>query len=192
MLTIVDVFRPVERSRAAFYNICTVLGGSLLIAVCARISFFIPGSLVPVTGQTFAVLLVGAALGAKLGVSAVLLYITYGVCGLPVFSMGMCGPGVLFGPTGGYLAGFIASAYIVGSLSKEGFDRNPLTAAVAMLLGSCGIYAFGLSWLGAQTGFDNLLSKGFYPFIVGDILKIALASALLPACWKILKAFKSL
>jgi len=183
--TVADVLRPCEKRRAAFYDITLIIGGSLVIALCAQVKVLLPFSRVPITGQTFAVLMIGALLGARRGSLAVLAYITEGLVGLPVFAMGS-GLAVLRGFTGGYLLGFVAAAYIVGMLAEKGWDKRAGTTVLAMVLGNVVIYAFGLAWLTYLPGVNNVLAEGLYPFILGDILKIALAAAVLPSGWKLL------
>ena len=183
-LTVADVLRPCEKRRAAFYDIALIIGSSLLIGLCAQLA--IPLWPVPVTGQTFAVLMVGALIGARRGCFAVLAYIIEGAAGLPVFAMGRGGFAVLRGFTAGYLVGFIAAAYIVGLLAQKGWDRRIGTTILAMVLGNIVIYTFGLLWLSSLPGINNVLREGLYPFIIGDLLKIALAAILLPSGWKLL------
>ena len=163
-----------------------VLGGSLLIAAAAQLRVTLPFTPVPVTGQTFAVLLLGALYGAKRGAATAMTYLMLGIMGLPVFSAAPPGPAALVSPTAGYLAGFVAAAWVTGSLSERGWDRKPITAAFAMLLGSAVLFACGLLWLGRFTGWDLVIQTGLLPFIPGDLLKIALATALLPAGWRFL------
>lgn len=183
--TVAGVFRPCKKIYAGFYDILLIIGGSLLIALCAQIKVWLPFSPVPVTLQTFAVLMLGALLGSRRGSLCVLAYITEGAAGLPVFAAG-AGLAVLSGPTGGYLVGFIAAAYITGSLAEKGWDRKVATTVLAMLLGNASIYAFGLFWLSCLIGTEKVLFVGLYPFIAGDCLKIALAAVLLPSAWKLL------
>ena len=183
-VTVADLWRPCEKRRAAFYDIALIIGGSLLIGLCAQVA--IPLWPVPVTGQTFAVLMIAALLGARRGCFAVLAYIIEGAAGLPVFAMGRAGLVILRGFTGGYLIGFIAAAYVVGFLAQRGWDRRVSTTVLAMVLGNIVIYAFGLLWLFSLPGINNVLRKGLYPFIIGDLLKIALAAVLLPSGWKLL------
>jgi len=183
--TIADVLRPCEKWRAAFYDIILIIGGSLVIALSAQVKILLPFSRVPITGQTFAVLMIAALFGARRGSFAVLAYIIEGVVGLPVFAMGS-GFAVLRGFTGGYLVGFLAAAYIVGLLAERGWDRRVETTVLAMVLGNVVIYAFGLLWLSFLPGVNNVLLEGLYPFIVGDLLKIALAAVVLPSGWKLL------
>jgi len=183
--TVADVLRPCQIWRAGFYDVALIIGGSLLIALCAQVA--IPLWPVPVTGQTFAVLMIGALFGARRGSFAVLAYLTEGAAGLPVFAMGRGGLAVLLGPTGGYLIGFVAASYITGLLAERGWDRRIGTTVLAMVLGNIAIYAFGLLWLCCLTGVNRtVLTAGLYPFIIGDLMKIALAAILLPAGWKLL------
>ena len=184
--TVADLLRPCEKRLAGFYDIALIVGGSLLIGLCAQIKFF-PFGPVPVTGQTFAVLMTGALLGSRRGSLAVLAYIAQGLAGLPVFAVAS-GPLALLGPTGGYLVGFVAAAYVTGLLAEKGWDRRIGTTILAMTLGNMVIYAFGLLWLCCLTGVKTtVLTTGLYPFIPGDLLKIALAAALLPSGWKLLE-----
>ncbi len=183
--TVADLLRPCEKRRAIFYDIVLIVGGSLLIGLCAQLRIWLPFSRVPVTGQTFAVLMIGALLGTRRGCFAVLAYITEGVAGLPVFAAGV-GFAALRGITGGYLIGFVPAAYIVGLLAERGWDRRVGTTILAMISGNMVIYAFGLLWLSYLPGVNNVLREGLYPFIIGDVLKIALAAILLPSGWKLL------
>jgi len=188
-ITYADVLRPSAKKYAGFYDVALVIGGSLLIALCAQVKIWLPFSPVPVTGQTFAVLMIGALLGARRGGLCVLVYLMEGAAGLPVFAgVGRSGLTVLLGPTGGYLAGFVAAAYITGLLAERGWDRRVGTTVLAMVLGNAAIYVFGLLWLCCLMGISKtVLAVGLYPFIVGDSLKIALAAVVLPSGWKLLK-----
>lgn len=180
-LTLTDLVLP---RRSVLINAALVLAGSVGIALSAQIA--IPLMPVPVTGQTFAVLLVGALLGSRLGAAAVLAYLAEGAIGLPVFS-GFAGSAAhLFGPTGGYLAAFLPAAWIVGTLCERGWDRRTLTAALAMTIGTAVILMGGVSWLAAFTGVEKALTLGLYPFLIGAVIKIALAALALPLGWKIL------
>ena len=185
-VTVADLLRPSEKRLAGFYDVALIIGGSLLIGLCAHVKVWLPFSPVPVTGQTFAVLMLGALLGPRRGCLAVLAYIIEGAAGLPVFAVGI-GPAVLLGPTGGYLFGFIPAAYITGRLAEMGWDRRIGTTVLAMVFGNLAIYSFGLLWLSCLTGFNiMILTLGLYPFIIGDLVKIILAAILLPAGWKML------
>lgn len=182
--TYADVLRPFEKKAALFYDGVLIFTGSLAIAVCAQISIGWP---VPVTGQTFAVLMTGALLGWRRGSLSVITYILEGIAGLPVFAMGRSGLPILFGPTGGYLVGFVFAALITGFFAERLWDRKITTTLLAMLLANIAIYISGLVGLGCLLGFnETILTAGLYPFIVGDCLKIILAALLLPAGWKLL------
>ena len=186
--TVADILRPCEKWRAVLYDIVLVIGGSLLIGLSAQIAIFLGFSPVPITGQTFAVLIIGALFGARRGCFTVLVYIIEGAAGLPVYALGAGGPSVLLGPRGGYLVGFIVGAYIVGLLAEKGWDRRARTTMLAMVFGNVAIYTFGLLWLCCLMGISKMvLVVGLYPFIFGDLLKIALATALLPSGWKLLR-----
>lgn len=186
-ITYADVFRPCRKSYAGFYDTALIIAGSLLIWLCAQVAIWLPFSPVPVTGQTFAVLMIGALCGGRRAGLCVLAYIAEGAAGLPVFAGARAGFMMLLGPTGGYIVGFIAAAYITGSLAERGWDRRVRTTILAMILGNVAIYAFGLLWLSCLMGINRtVLTVGLYPFIVGDSLKIALAAVVLPAGWKLL------
>ena len=187
--TVVDVFRPDEKISASFYDAMVIICGSLILGLSSQVKVYLPISPVPITGQTFAVLMLAALLGSKRGVMAILAYLVEGILGLPVFAGGM-GPATLIGPTGGYLVGFIAVAYVVGKLAEMGWDRRVTTTIAAMLAGEIVLYTFGVCWLAIMTNIRIALAVGLYPFIVGDILKVILAAAVLPAGWKLLDYLK--
>ena len=191
MTTLADVWRPAPavadpraRALSIIYDLGLVLAGSALIALSAQVAIPLPFSPVPVTGQTFAVLLVGAALGRWRGAAAVITYIAEGAAGLPVFAGASAGPAVLIGPTGGYLLGFIPGAWLCGLLSEHGWDRRVGSTVLSMLLGNVVIFAVALPWLVRFVGASNVWTMGFWPFIPGDIVKIGLAAAALPLAWK--------
>jgi len=192
-LTLADVLLPKVRGNSVVYDLILVLFGSLLIAFLARISFWIGP--VPITGQTFGVLMLAALLGSRRGGLAVLAYLAEGACGLGVFASGRAGLAVFASPTGGYLIGFVFSALLVGFLAERGWDRRAGTTILAMVFGNVVIYAFGLLWLCVllfagrlSSGSAGLLAVGLYPFIIGDVFKIFLAALLLPAGWKLIPA----
>jgi biotin transporter BioY len=186
--TIADLLRPTEKISAAIYDISLIICGSLLIALCARVKVLLPFSPIPVTAQTFAVLIIGALFGAKRGSFAALIYVIEGAIGLPIFALGG-GFFELLGPTGGYLIGFIPAAYITGYLAQKGWDRRIGTTILAMVFGNIVIYSFGLVWMSYLMGINkSILSAGLYPFIASDLVKIILAAAVLPAGWKLLKS----
>ena len=189
-ITMAGLLRPYDKRWAAVYNIALVVAGSFLIALFAQLAIGWP---VPITGQTFAVLMIGALFGSRRGSLSVLTYILEGVAGLPVFAHGRSGFMVLLGPTGGYLIGFVFAAYIVGLLAEKGWDRRIGTTVLAMIFGNLVIYAFGLLWLcflillvNLPIGSSSILIEGLYSFIPGDVLKIALAAILLPTGWRLL------
>ncbi len=187
--TIVDVFRPDEKISAVLYDAMVIICGSLILGLSSQIKVYLPISPVPITGQTFAVLMLAALLGSRRGVLAILAYLVEGILGLPVFAGGI-GPATLIGPTGGYLVGFIAVAYVVGRLAEMGWDRRVSTTIAAMLAGEIVLYTFGVCWLAIMTNIRIALAVGLYPFIAGDILKVVLAAAVLPAGWKLLNCLK--
>ena len=176
--TVAGFMGSYKKGRAGFYDdIALVIGGSLVIALSAQVAVLLPFSPVPVTLQTFAVLMIGALLGPWRAALSVLTYIMQGAAGLPVFALGRAGFAVLLGPTGGYLLGFIAAAYITGLLAERGWDRRIATTILAMALGNAAVYPFALLWLCCLTGTNSaVLIVGLYPFIVGDLLKVVLAA----------------
>ena len=183
--TVADLWRPSEEGRALVYDFTLVFAGLVFIGLSAQVAIGFP---VPFTGQTFAVLMIGALYGARLGGICLISYVLAGAAGLPVFSN--FGSGLVFvsGPTGGYLIGFIVAAFIVGLLAQNGWDRRVWTTILAMLIGNVIIYAFGLFWLSCLVGLSSkVLAVGLYPFVLGDVLKTALAAAILPSGWKLLE-----
>ena len=195
-ITLGDFLVPIrvgERASSRQRHLALVVLGAALIALGANFSIPVPGSPVPVTGQTFAVLLVGGALGFRRGMAASLLYLLVGLF-LPVYAQHRSGIETILsvdqgrfvlGATGGYLLGFVAAAGIVGWLAELGWDRHPWSAAAAMAIGNAVIYLLGLPWLAAATGFgaSETLQKGLLPYLPGDLLKLAVAAILLPAGW---------
>lgn len=185
--TMIDVFWA-ESSVARDFVL--ILMGSLFAALTAQIAVPLPFSPVPVTGQTLGVLLVGALLGSRHGALSLLTYLGEGALGLPVFAGGTGGLARLAGPTGGYLMGFVAAAFLAGWLCQRGWDRRLPTAAMAMLLGNAIIYLFGLPWLAHFVGPDKVLALGLLPFIPGDLLKLVLATLALPGGWALVRRVK--
>jgi len=184
--TVADVFRPSEGVSAFIYDAVIVIFASLLVGLSAQIRIYLPFSPVPVTGQTFAVLILAALLGSRRGVLTILAYMAEGFLGLPIFAGGI-GLAALLGPTGGYLVGFIATAYLVGRLAEMGWDRRVSTTIAMMVIGDAILLSFGFIWLSMLTDIRTAFVAGVYPFIIGDILKIALAAVVLPVGWKMLK-----
>ena len=160
-----------------------IVAGSLVVAGMAQVQIPLPFTPVPLTGQTFAVLLVGAALGARRGAASLLLYLAEGAAGLPFFAGGAGGFARLAGPTGGYLIGFVLAALVVGWLADRGRDRRFGTALPIFLLGELVIYLCGVTWLGAYVGMQKALTAGLLPFVIGDAIKLITAALALPAAW---------
>jgi biotin transport system substrate-specific component len=166
----------------------TIAASAALTALAAQVAIPVPGSPVPVTGQTFAVLLTAAALGPARGLAAQALYLVLGAVGLPVFAGAGHGPGVVFGATGGYLAGFLAAAAITGYGARHGADRSPVRTLLLFALASMIIYVTGTTWLCLDTGMSASagIAAGVTPFIPGDVAKALLAAGLLPGAWWLL------
>jgi len=183
--------RNLSVSRTLLRDVLLVVGFSAVIALSARIAVFLPFTPVPITAQTLAVLLTGAALGSKRGALALLAYIAEGLAGLPVFSAGRSGLPILLGPSGGYIWGFLIAAFVVGYLAERGWDRKVWTTALAMLIGTVIIYLVGVPQLafvlsptsGAALGFDKALTLGVLPFLPGDAIKLLIAAGVLPSAW---------
>lgn len=186
--TLADVVVPRPSAVRPTYlrDALLILGFSLVNALAAQVEVRLPFTPVPITGQTFAVLLTGLLLGGRLGALALIAYLAEGLIGLPFFAGGKSGIAYALGPTGGYLLGFVISAYVVGRLAERGWDRRVWTALLAMIAGNLIIYAAGLSWLVQFVGPDRVLALGLLPFLLGDALKIVLAALALPAGWKLL------
>jgi biotin transport system substrate-specific component len=174
--------------RRAAITVALVVGFALLTAAASQMKVPLPFTPVPVTGQTFAVLLAGATLGSRAGAASQMLYILLGIAGFPFFAGGGSGWEYATGATFGYLFGFVVAATVVGFLAERRSDRTVATALPAFLAGTVIIYLFGVSWLmvALHTDLLDAVSKGLLPFVTGDALKIILAGTLLPAAWKLL------
>lgn len=171
---------PGERVRDA----ALVLGGAAFVGLAAQLSFHLPGTPVPVSGQTFAVLLAGAALGPARGLLSMALYLLAGGLGLPWYA----GHGSGFGGVSfGYVIGFVLAATVVGGLARRGGDRTPLRMAATMVLGTLLIYAVGVPWLAASlhTSLPHAVRLGVRPFLAGDALKVIAAAGLFPLTWRL-------
>lgn len=195
--TLVDyvIPRPASRAVSALRDGLLIIGFSLFTAICAHISFPLPGTPVPVTLQTLAVLLTGTTLGSRRGGLALLLYLAEGAAGLPVFSPIPAGPGglaALIGITAGYLWAFPIAAFVTGWLCERKLDRSFLTSALAMLPSTLIIYLIGVSWLAVALHLGALaaIKAGMLPFLPGDLVKLVIAAALLPAAWSIVRRVK--
>ena len=161
--------------------------GAALIAASAQVSIPLPFTPVPITGQTFAVLLVGASLGTVRGGSSALLYVLIGIAGAPVYADGAHGWSVITSATGGYLVGFVLAAALTGRLAERRWDRRFSSALGAILTGNLIIFLTGLTWLAVvlNTNLEKTLEYGLYPFIPGEVLKLYLAATLLPTAWRL-------
>jgi biotin transport system substrate-specific component len=187
-ITIADFLVPIrvgERLSTRARHIALIAAGALFIYLSARVVIPIAGNPVPITGQTFGVLLVGGALGFRRGLASVLLYVLLGVIGLPFFAEGRSGLAIVFGPSGGYLIGFILAGALVGRLAELGWDRHIAGAVGAMVVGNALIYLIGVPWLAIATHSDPAaaIKLGLVPFLVGDVLKLVLAAVVFPAAW---------
>lgn len=183
--TIVEELWPTENTLVR--NIVLAIVGSGALWISAKIS--IPFFPVPLSMQSFVVLIIGMALGPRLGAASVLLYLAEGAIGLPVFS-GTPEKGIglayMMGTTGGYLLGFFLAAGVVGFLAERGWDRSIPTTAAAMFIGNALIYVPGLLWLGSVVGWDKpVLAWGLTPFLIGDAVKLVLAAVTMPLLWKV-------
>ncbi|MGW5459775.1 biotin transporter BioY [Streptomyces sp. NPDC003996] len=170
---------PASRVRDA----ALVAGGAVLTGLAAQVAVPVPGSPVPVTGQTFAALLVGTALGARRGFLSLALYALAGVAGMPWFAGGTSGAASV---SFGYILGMLLASAAVGALARRGADRSPLRMAGTMLLGEAIIYAVGVPYLAvaAHLSLSQAVALGLTPFLIGDVLKAALAMGALPTAWK--------
>ena len=167
-----------------------VLGGTGLVAAAAQISVSLPFTPVPITGQTFAVVLVGAALGTVRGFASLFLYLWLGVAGAPIYAHHNHGWSVVSSASGGYLVGFVLAAAFTGFMAERGhWDRRLSSSISSMLTGNVIIYLVGLPWLAVvlNTNLEKTLEYGLYPFVPGDIFKLYLAAALLPGAWRVVE-----
>ncbi|WP_310727603.1 biotin transporter BioY [Streptomyces sp. N2A] len=179
-----DLLPATTASRARVRDAALVAGGAVLTGLAAQIAVPIPGSPVPVTGQTFAALLVGTALGARRGLLSLALYALAGMAGMPWFAGGASG---FASPTFGYIVGMLLASGLVGALARRGGDRGALRTAATMAAGTAVIYALGVPYLALSTGMslDKAVAVGLVPFLFGDALKAALAMGALPTAWKL-------
>ena len=174
---------PAEGQARWIRDAFLVLAGTALIAICAKIQ--VPMWPVPMTMQTWAVLLIGVAYGWRLGGVTLIAYLLEGIAGIPVFAGPEVGPAYMLGTTGGYLVGFVLSAVLVGWLAERGWDRNLPKLAAALFLGSALIFVTGVAWLSSLIGLDSAIQHGLVPFIPGMFVKLALAVAVLKAGWAV-------
>jgi len=175
-----EVLRPSARVPARIFDASLIAGFSLLVALAAQVSIPLPFTPVPVTLQTLAVVLTGALLGSRRGTLAILLYLVEGSAGLPVFSLGRGGFIHLFGPTGGYLVGFMAAAWLTGFLVERRLAARLPGALLVLILGHLVPYVTGVAWLGiSAVGFPKAFVLGFLPFLIGDAMKVAVSVGVL-------------
>ena len=169
-------------------NATLIVGFAALTGMSAKVAVYLNPA-VPITGQTFAVLMAGAVLGSKRGAASMLVYLGTGIAGIPVFAPS----GAISGASRGYLLGFVAAAFIVGLLVERGWGRNPFKLAAAMFAGEVAIYAFGLSWLAFYIPASELVDRtrlavvydwGLEDFVIGDTIKLIMAAAGVPLVWE--------
>ena len=187
---LIDTFANNEGAMRRAKQAIMVILGVAVLALTAKMQFFIPGNPVPVTLTTFAVLTIGAGYGARLGALTVAGYLAIGAMGFDVFagsSAEKAGLVYMMGGTGGYLVGYMLAALALGVAARKGWDRNVVTMGLAMLVGSALIYIPGLLWLHQfASGWEQTLAWGITPFLIGDALKLALAALIVPALWKLI------
>jgi len=178
-------------------NIVLVAAGSALMAISAQFSREFSFSTVPVTGQTFAVLLIGALYGSRLGAATMIAYLAEGAAGMPVFAEGRGGIWAFATPSGGYLFGFVIAAFVVGWFAERGWDRSRWIV-LPMLLGNAILYVPGVIWLHQQFAVVNkpitwstALDYGLWPFVAGDLAKLVAASLAVPAGWSIVESLRA-
>jgi biotin transport system substrate-specific component len=182
--TLADALWSPAAGSAAVRAIVLAVIGSILLTISAKIQ--VPFWPVPMTMQTFVVLVLGVAYGWRLAGATVLLYLAQGALGLPVFAGGGGLP-YMAGPTGGYLAGFLAAAVAVGWLAERGWARSAPSTLAAMLIGTAIIFACGIAWLATLIGLAPAISAGLVPFLLSEAVKIALATALVPFAWRLMQ-----
>ena len=164
-----------------------IVGGTLLIAALAQIAIPVPGSPVPVTGQTLAVYLIGTTYGARLGFATFATYLLAGIAGAPIFAPGTTeGLARLTGASGGYLVGMLVAAFVLGALADRKADEKFKTSFPALISGSVIVFTFGLTWLHASLNLTwaQTISAGLTPFIFGEVIKIAITATSLPLIWR--------
>ncbi len=169
----------------ALTRVLFIAAGVIFLSALAQVAFPIPGSPVPFTGQTLGVLLLATSYGATLGATTFALYLLAGIAGAPIFANGSYGIEKVVGATGGYLVGMLIASFVLGRLAQHRLDQKFITSLPAMLLGNLIIFTFGLIWLHQYTGKDWAwtFNAGLTPFILGEVLKIAIAGTSLPILW---------
>ena len=186
-LTVTPLRTALIPRASAISNAVLVVSGVLGLAALAQIAIPVPGSPVPVTGQTLGVLILGTTYGSTLGFTTFAIYLLAGIAGAPVFANGAHGLDRIVGATGGYLIGMLVATLILGQLARFRLDQNFLTALPSMLIGTVITFAFGLVWLQQFTGqsWSWTISAGLTPFLIGEVLKIAIAGTSLPIIWRV-------
>ena len=182
--TLAQILWPSTGESRLLRGLVLAVLGSLLLTLSAKLQ--VPFWPVPMTMQTFAVLVIGMAFGWRLGATTVALYLGQGALGVPVFAGG-AGLAYMAGTTGGYLIGFLVAAALVGFLAERGWDRGVLPTLLAMTLGTAVILLFGVAWLAGLIGWEKAIAHGLTPFLAGAAFKIALAAAVLPLAWKLIR-----
>lgn len=177
MTTLTKIVKPFGREFPLAYQWLAVVAGSLAIAGFAQLEIRMPFTPVPISLGPLGVLLVGAMMGSRRGALAVMTYLVEGACGMPVFSGGAFGMAALLGPTGGYLFGYVAAAFVGGYLVESAAPITYRKALIAMAAAYSMFFVFGLPWLGFWVGFGNVLTAGLYPFIPGAVCKVIAAAA---------------
>ncbi|HUW77654.1 MAG TPA: biotin transporter BioY [Candidatus Nanopelagicaceae bacterium] len=178
---------------SALTNTSLLIGGTVFMSLMAQIAISVPGSPVPITGQTLGVLLIGSAYGASLGLATMVIYLALGVMGAPILAQGAHGFARLSGPTGGYLVGMLFASLAVGALANRRWDVSLKTSFSQMLLGEILVFVPGLVWLKVYTGqgWGWTLAAGLSPFVVGEIIKIGIAGTALPSVWALVRRVRS-
>jgi biotin transport system substrate-specific component len=173
-------------------DVLLVLAGTGLVAAAAQVSFKLPFTPVPITGQTFAVVLVGASLGSVRGTASLMLYLWLGVAGAPIYAHHDSGWNVITSASGGYIVGFVLAAAVTGFLAERGWDRRFSSSIGGMLTGNVIVYLVGLPWLAVvlNTNLEKTLEYGLYPFVPGDTFKLYLAAAVLPTTWRLVERLR--
>lgn len=175
-----NTIRPSQKTFLVPSYLLSIVGGSLFIALMSQITIPLWFTPVPLTMQSFAIFMLAALLGGKKAAFAVMAYLAEGALGLPFYAGAKAGFLVLVGPTGGYLFGFIACAFIAGTLLEKGWVNHFLTTIFALLLGCLSLFAIGCAWLSLYVGFEKSLTLGVFPFLLGDMLKVSISALMIP------------
>lgn len=184
------IAKPLIAKNSVLTDIFLAIIGSLFVGAMSQVSIPLPFSPIPITGQTFAVLLIALTYGNSLTFNTLLLYLAEGISGLPVFAGGTSGIGVILGPTGGYLIGFVFGGLLIATMVKAGFGKKPLHVFLISLAGNVVIYIFGILGLMRFMDFSQTLTLGVYPFIFGDIIKAILVGLAVPTAWKAIQKIR--